>query len=316
MKFRSLLIFLSILFIVNAYNKSNKKVQLKFSPEPGCNYIYKITEKKDIINKIGTNTIKTKDSEETYITVKVLGIDSSECLQFEVNFDSLFFYGETPAGEIVYNSNNPTDESNPAAMANTQIGEKFIYKVKPNGKVVDVIGYEKIFEKQRKTIKNLGVETVSDEMLKALNEQRKESLLYIFKMYFREMPVDSVIVGYKWNLETKPIKPFPMNIKEQYKFVELKDSITIFKVKGAILPNPEPGMIGLTKIQYLTRGRLEGTLENNIFTGMPYKIMIKQDFEVSSDMPMSSNIQSSVSITQEIKSLFQMELLKRYNSKE
>lgn len=225
---KSIVVFFLTMSVVTSEDYAAEKLDLKLRLKPGQKHSMRIITENKISHTIMGQQQKINHHKTVELELEVKDVQPSAAALVKVTYLSLKEKGESNQGKMEYDSTKPEIfEGNPlAASYNAMIGQGFVMKITPDGKVAKLTGIDEMYGQMAKKI--VDAEDVSirkkirDRSEVASEARAKESIKNLNKRYgSREKRVEAA---------KEMIKKNPIFTEEKFKetvanvFVSLPDS--------------------------------------------------------------------------------------------
>ena len=219
------------------------------------------------------------------VDLDVNDVDGSGNMLVYHKYSWIQFRQKGPVGEIVYDSAKkdvrvPAGAEGFAAL----VGEGYLMKLTPRGRVVEVKGAERMAANVRR---KLPPGRTGDQMMKPLGryfteKAIKEGTEASMGIY----PDKPVGVGDSWNTKIVLSQGFAVIVESEWAVKGRKEGVATVGIVSTIKPNPkaEPLDMGVMKMSYQLSGKQDGTMQLQESTGMV--LSSKMDQEISGEVKM------------------------------
>lgn len=255
------------------------KVQLKLKLEKGACYVFHHTSDQDI-----TQTIQGKKQEiqQTMLfeyEMLVQDIDKENNYIIKNSYTKVAFSQDGPMGTIEYDSTKPSKTVHPVAKGFAGlVNQSFIIKMNKEGKVVDVIGVDKMLDSILKKME-FPTEAARKMTEKTMKKQfGEDALKEQMENMFLNYPEKPVGPGDKWTRSISLTRGFPMNIENAYSLKKFEGDTAFINIRSTIRPNrnSEGMKMGNMTMKYNIQGVQTGTMEINRITGLTTSSTLEQ----------------------------------------
>jgi len=276
------LLAVALLLIPATSRAANDTVDLKLRLEKGQEYKLVITIEQSIVQWIMESEMEMDQTIVLGETFKVTDVDEDGTYTIEVTIGPVAMKMESKMGSFEFDSEDPPDEIPVMAKGIAAlVDQAFTLKMTPQGKVVEVSGFEDVFESMMDALEDLEG-PMKDQMIDDMKRQfgddaLKEMMENVTAIY----PSKPVSVGDSWEQEVVMARTFPLIAKTTYTLAERKDGIASLKIDGTFEPNPdgEPMKMGPMTMKMALKGTQEGTFQIDEATGWFVEGEMTQEME-------------------------------------
>ncbi len=253
------------------------KVQYRLRLEKGRKYYCKNVMEMKIAHILEGNVQETEQTMGFGYDFDVEDVNTNGDMLVKWTYRLIQFRQKGPTGLMEYDSSKK--DSQPHAQAQpvaTLLGESFLVKLTPQGRVKEIKGLEPMYAN---IAKKLPQGPINEKMLNGLKQQfGQEALKEMMEVGTAIYPNGAVEVGDSWEIKFAISQGFPMVVENKYVLKQREGGKATIEVSGAIKPNPEakPMELGLLKIGYEITGRQSGQIELEESTGLIIRSTIKQ----------------------------------------
>ncbi|MHC4395357.1 MAG: DUF6263 family protein [Planctomycetota bacterium] len=148
------LVFFLTMGVVTSDGYAAEKLDLKLRLKPGQKHSMRIITENKISHTIMGQQQKINHHKAIELDFEVKKVESNGTASVKVTYRSLKEKGESDYGKMEYDSAKPeTSAGNPMAPTyNAMVGQSFLMKIVSNGKVVELKGIDKMYERMAERI--------------------------------------------------------------------------------------------------------------------------------------------------------------------
>jgi len=208
-------------------DEKGEKIILKFKPEVGDKFKYKLKIEQNSTDKSSLNKnkeVKTSQILELYYTNEVTEINESGIITFKVNYDSvkMDLSAVSPDSSITmsYNSNNKDEKSKNKdfMLFDALVGKDFKARVTNSGEVTTLYDLEKVFEYIYKEYGDTLKSTDKEIVRKSIEDELKE----LIQSQFQVLPEKEVYKDSSWSFNQEAaLGSFPAENVLTYKIASI-----------------------------------------------------------------------------------------------
>lgn len=265
-----ILVLILIASIVTVWDRETGRLELRLDFQEGKTYSQRMLTEQEIHQTIAGQQYDVTQTIGMGYSYTISEVDADGNAWIKATYDSTILKQESPMGGIEYDSSNPPEVVDPAAMGFAAlVGQGFRMKLSPQGYIQDIQGVDEMITRMLEQF-GLLQDPALDALEQSLRDQFgekaiKESMGNTMAIY----PETPVKVGDAWNKTVVVSLGFPMILENTWTLVERQSGVAMIEVHSTIEPNLEEGPveIGLTKLSYNISGEQWGTVEIDESTG-------------------------------------------------
>jgi hypothetical protein len=139
--------FMVFLFVSETF--AAEKMNLRLNPKPGQKYNRVITMEEKISQSMAGQKMDIYHTKKVGLEFEVKDVDAKGVASVKVTYRTIQEKTSSTVGGVEYDSTDPTTHTdNPVAPSYTaMIGDGFVMKVAPNGKIVELSGFDEMFSR-------------------------------------------------------------------------------------------------------------------------------------------------------------------------
>lgn len=264
---------------------AKEKVQYELKVKKGQKYYLKNVTEQQIFQAVMGQPQSMEQTIGIGVDLDVNDVDGGGNMLVYHRYSWIQFRQKGPAGEIVYDSAKkdvrvPVGAEGFAAL----VGEGYLMKLTPMGRVVEVKGAERMAANVRR---KLPPGPTGDQMMKPLaryftEKAIKEGTEASMGIY----PDKPVGVGDSWKTKVAMSQGFAVIVESEWAVRGRKEGVATVGIVSTIKPNPkaEPLDMGVMKMSYQLSGKQGGTMQLEESTGMIVSSELNQ--EISGEVKM------------------------------
>jgi len=220
---KSIVVFFLTMSVVTSDGYAAEKLDLKLKLKPGQKYSMRIITENKITHTIMGQQQKINHHKTVELELEVKDVQLSAAALVKVTYLSLKEKTESNHGDFEYDSTKPeTFDGNPLATSyNAMIGQGFVMKITPDGKIAELKGIDemytrmaekiveaedKLLSKRKKKFKSLQ-DTVKSVAKKRSMRERRETAKEMIKKYpmFTEEQFKQTVANVFVSLPSSPV---------------------------------------------------------------------------------------------------------------
>lgn len=282
-----------------------EKIDLKLRLKPGQKYGIRVITDQKI-----SQTMQEQEQKIDYLTdmgmgFEVLAVDADGTASVKITYQTIRAKMSGPMGLIEYDSTEPDAAAggdDPATQMIGQmfagmVGQSFVMKVNPRGKVVEVKGFKEMMQQMAEKIG--GDDAAKNEEIKEflknfLSEDKVKMMGSNMSLAFPSQPVG---IGDSWTDKETMSVGFPIEIDNTYTLKERKNGVAIVDISSMMDLGEKDASIdmGPMKMNMEMTGSVHGTSEINEASG--WMIRSKMKMQLAGQMSIAPNEQMPEGIT-------------------
>lgn len=280
-------IIFSALLIVSC-TWAELKVKMQFAPKVGDVYHLSMVMEQEIKQTLMDEEMTMNQTIGFGFSYTATAIDENGNVVIDVQYEWVQVKQTSPNGEMTYDSRNPSEEVDQAALAfGALVGKGFSMKVSPAGEVLEISGLDTMITALLDDMK------LEDQALRAQMEEQlkkqynEEALKEQFGSIIVKYPEGEAKIGDTWTASVKSSSIVPLAVETTYTLTGYKDGIATIGASSTISTDSENSEtdMGMYKIQYNLSGTQEGTIEVDTEIGWSVSSVITQT--VTGEMTLS-----------------------------
>ena len=286
-----------LVFVISCGSQQHVKegeIKLNINLKKGESYPLKVITEQQITQAIQGEE-KTLDQTITFgYKFDVVDVDEFGVASVKFTFDEI----QMKSGMgISFDSKDASTLNTPQAkMMSSLIGQSLNMKIKPNGKVEEITGFEEMFDSM---FNNTGLP--DNEMMTKMKEQIKKqysssSLTESMEQAMAIFPDKPVVVGETWTRTLKVNYGMAMSLQNTWTLKERKDGKAIIDVTTTIVSNDaaEPLDLGMMQLKYNLQGEQSGTIIIDEETGWTVSGDIVQNIHGTVETILSDELKEQI----------------------
>ncbi len=274
------IVALALVLLPRCGQAAEDKVELRFRLEEGESYKLRVTIEQEIVQWIEGEEQEISQTIGIGETFTVKDVDDEGTMTVEVTFGPMAMKMEGPQGTFEYDSEDPPNDVPLLAQGlAAMVGSSFTMKLTPEGRVTDLKGVDKMFERIFESL-DLPEGPIKDSIVESLKNQfGDEALKEMMGNIMTGLPDKPVGIGDSWSHTIVLTKGFPMIIKYTSTLTARKDGVATIKVESTIKSNPDapPMKMGPMTMKYKFKGSQNGTFRLDEATGWFVEGEVKQE---------------------------------------
>ena len=279
---------ISAAFCITAIWCSNcsagESIDLKLRLKPEQKHSMRIIEENKISQKATGQSLDINQMKTTELAFDVETVDANNIASIKVTYLKLKEKGASQGGQMEYDSSNPeiTDDNLLAPIYSAMIGQGFIMKVSPEGKILELTGIDEMYSKMAEKL----ADSEDENLRKTLGDKAQRAIDETNKRYgSRAKRIDAL---------TEKIRKYPMFTEVQ--FMELLNNVVV-PFAGKSISIGDSWQAGVMRLP-IVPDEIQGTytLKEKNQTFLTIDINSKIDID-NVTVPMMSSPQSQTTIS-------------------
>ncbi len=214
-------------------------------------------------------------------TMRVTDVDEDGTAVAEWTYDAVRFSMDGFMGPIEYDSSDPPTDIHPLARGYAAlVGQNFVTRMTPSGRVLEARGFNNIMER---VFDELGLpegpqaDAARQQLENMFGDQAMKDL---FSALVAVYPSGPVTVGDSWSREYVITTGFPIKVEDTYTLQERSGGVAYIEVKSGLTTSPDapPMQMGQVSMAFDILGSQTGRLEMDEATGWIIRSSVEQSF--------------------------------------
>ncbi len=260
---------------------STPEIELRLRLQQGETYTLRVTAEQKISQTSKELPLDMTQTIAIGFSYSVSEVEADGTASGKVIYQSVLYKMDGPLGKMEYDSSNPPADVSPMLRVFAAlVGEGFLMKISPDGRIKDIQGADVMMENVLKRLE-VPAGATRDAIEKQIQEQLgsqalKEKIENVMAIY----PDKRVRIGDSWARRVVTSLGFPMVIEHTLILNADKDDVATVGVRSVVKPNPEAGpiTIGTWRLKFSASGEQEGTIDLRETTGWPIRGKLSQRF--------------------------------------
>ena len=301
----AVLVFVLTACIWTTDSSAAEKIDLKLRLKPGQKYAMRVITDQKISQTMHEHEQKTDYLTDMGMGFEVLAVDADGTASVKITYQTIRAKMSGPMGLIEYDSTEPDAavgaETLPAQMIRQMfagmVGQNFVIKVNPQGKVVGVEGFKEMMQQMAEKMGGDDAaenEEIKEFMKNFLSEDKVKMMGSNMTIAFPSWPVG---IGDSWTDKETMSVGFPIEIDNTYTLKERKNGVAIVDINSKMDLGKKGASIdmGPMKMNMEMKGSYQGTSEINEANG--WMIRSKMNMQLAGQVKIAPNEQMPEGIT-------------------
>jgi hypothetical protein len=271
----------SLLLVPAASQGAEEKVELKLHFEKGQQFTLTTAVEQDMATMWNDEQRDSKNITSITMALDVFSVADDGTAYMKATIKSIALKSDSGRWSYEYDSDNPPDEiPRPAAAFAAMVGEAFMMRLTPTGKVAE-------FEGVGKMLAEVEGKLGDDERRRRWGAERlsrhfsESALKQTFEGAFGFLPAEAVAVGDSWTRTAGSDHGIPVTAEEKYTLTERKDGTAAITLEATLEPYEDETPRHRTgyEASYEISGTRKGTVSVDEATGCLFKTTMTEKVE-------------------------------------
>lgn len=292
-----------------ACTQEQEEIQLEMDLQEGEVYRIRTVMDQEISQTLEGQALDMEQTMGFIFSFTVTEVEESGAAWMDVVYDWILVEQSGPAGELHYDSSEPSTEESPTAMLfGALVGKGFSVKIAPDGSILAVEGVNEMVSEM---LDGLGV---TDPTMRTQAEQQlqsqysDEALMEQLGNVNVEFPEGTVEIGDSWTSTVVSAGQFPLFIESVYTLRAVEGNVATVDVQSTISSDPDaaPANMGMFGAEYNLVGEQDAVTRINMDTGWTIDSVITQT--ISGDMILTMESEA-ITVPMSIDTIMHVEML-------
>lgn len=284
------------------------KVKMQFAPAVGDIYHFSMIMEQSVTQTLNEQAMNVEQTMGFGFSLTAAKTDEEKNVWVDVSYEWIQIKQTGPAGEIEFDSRNPSESEDASTKAfNALIGKGYSMKVSPSGEILEISGLDTMISALLNDME-IEDEELAAQMEEQFNKQyNEETLKEQMGNMVIQYPEGAVEIGDTWTASVKSSALVPLAVDTTYTLLAYQDGIATIGTSSTISSDSEASAtdMGAYQIQYNLSGTQEGTTDVDTAVGWSASSTITQTVTGSMTMTMGTD---EVAVPISILSIVRMEM--------